>query len=178
MSLLQGVTMRIRYAAAACLGLAMLASSTGCTVPEAGSTGITVTEDGQPVGVLMVCHHHIDGAVLYTGDGGQETEDVGSWSRAEPADGFVTWPLRTGGEGWSLDGQQPVTLERQRTYVLYGSTEDNSWSTVDVSFTLAHLAALTPGQVRYFAGDVPGADDDGYLTASTADFRADACEDD
>lgn len=71
-----------------------------------------------------------------------------------------------------------TTLERQRTYVLYGATEDNSWSTTDVSFTLAHLAALTPGRVRYFGGEVPGADDDGYLTASIEDFRADACEDD
>ncbi|WP_405631560.1 hypothetical protein OG933_38150 [Streptomyces sp. NBC_00016] len=178
MSLLQGVLMRIRYAAAACAGLAVLASSTGCTVPVAGSTGITVTEEGQPVGVLMVCHHHIDSAVLYTGDGGDASEDVGSWSRAEPATGFVTWPLRTGGGGWSVDRQPPATLERQRTYILYGATEDNSWSTTDVSFTLAHLAALAPGRVRYFAGEVPGADDDGYVTASIEDFRADACEDD
>lgn len=172
--------MRIRYAAAACAGLAVLASSTACTVPEAGSTGITVTADGLPVGVLMVCHHHIDAAVLYTGDGddGDESEDVGSWSRAEPATGFVTWPLRTGGGGWSVDRQPPATLERQRTYILHGGTEDNSWSTTAVSFTLAHLAALVPGRVRYFAGDVPGADDDGYLTASVEEFRADACEDD
>ncbi|QJT06678.1 hypothetical protein G9272_06260 [Streptomyces asoensis] len=169
--------MRIRYAAAACAALAVLASSTGCTVPGAGSTGITVTEEGQPVGVLMVCHHHIDSAVLYTGDG-DESEGVGNWSRAEPATGFVTWSLRTGGGGWSVDRQPPATLERQRTYVLYGATEDSSWSTTDVSFTLAHLAALTPGRVRYFAGEVPGADDDGYLTASIEDFRADACEDD
>ncbi|MEU1187526.1 hypothetical protein [Streptomyces sp. NPDC005859] len=170
--------MRIPYAAAACAGAAVLASLTGCTVPVAGGTGITVAEDGQPVGVLMVCHHHIDAAILYTRGSGDESEDVGSWRRTEPATGYVTWPLHTGGEGWSVDRAMPTALERQRTYVLYGATEDDSWSTADVSFTLADLAALTPGQVRYFAGDVRGADADGYATASIEEFRTDACEGD
>lgn len=169
--------MRIRYTAAVCAGAAVLASLTGCTVPEAGSTGITVTEDGQPVGVLMVCHHHIDGATLYTGDG-DDSEEVGGWSRARPVTGFVSWPLYTGGENWRVDRPMPAALERRRVYVLYGGTEDNSWSTTEVSFTRAQLAGLAPDRVRYFAGDVRGADDDGYLTASIQDFRADACEDD
>lgn len=170
--------MRIRYTVAACVSAAALASSTGCTVPIAGVAGITVTGNGEPIGVLMVCHHHVDAAILYADDGGDASEDMGRWSRAEPATGFVTWPLHTGGEGWSVDRAVPAALERQRTYVLYGATEDNSWSTDDVSFTGADLAALAPGRVRYFAGDVRGADDDGYLTASIEDFRADACEDD
>ncbi|WP_314219264.1 hypothetical protein [Streptomyces zaehneri] len=104
----------------------------------------------------MVCHHHVDSAVLYTGEGGDESEDVGSWSRAEPATGFVTWPLRTGGGGRSAD-RRPATLERQRTHILYGATEDDSWSTTDVSFTLTHPAAFAPGRVRCFGGEVrPG----------------------
>ncbi|WP_328483534.1 hypothetical protein OHS71_36215 [Streptomyces sp. NBC_00377] len=178
MSLLQGVTMRIRYAAATCAGALALASSAGCTVPVAGATGITVTRDGRPVGVLMVCHHHIDAAILYSPGPGDESEDVGSWRRAEPATGYLTWPLHAGGEGWSVHRAMPTALEGQRTYVLYGTTEDNSWSTNSVSFTRADLAALTPGQVRYSAGDVPGADEDGNLTSSIEDFRAHACDDD
>ncbi len=42
--------MRIRYAVAACAALAVPASSTGCTVPEAGRTGSTVSEDGSRPG--------------------------------------------------------------------------------------------------------------------------------
>ncbi|MEV1067190.1 hypothetical protein [Streptomyces sp. NPDC050263] len=173
--------MRVRYTAAACVGAAVLAaSSTGCGPPAAGVTGVTVTADGAPVGVLMVCHDHIDGATLYLHGADDDTEDVGRWSRAEPATGFVSWPLNGGGEGWSVDKAMPAALERQRTYSLYGWTEDNSWSTTHVSFDLTALAGLTPGQVRYFAGDdVPGADADGRRTAaSVAEFRKAACEDD
>lgn len=183
--------MRMRNAAAACAGLVALASSAGCTVPLAGLTGITVTEDGRPVGVLMVCHDHIDAAVLYIddgrddGDGSEggsaeesESDDLGRWSSSEPVTGFVSWPLTTGGEGWRVDEPMPAALQPRRTYHLFGGTDDDSWSTADVSFTPEQLAALTPGQVRYSVGDVRGADDDGMATGSIAQFRAAACRDD
>ncbi|MER6786720.1 hypothetical protein ABT330_19240 [Streptomyces sp. NPDC000658] len=184
--------MRIRNAAAACAGLAALTSLTGCTVPIAGLTGVTVSEDGQPVGVLMVCHDHIDGALLYTdGDGegtgadgsdedateGSESEDVGRWSSSEPVTGFVSWPLTAGGGGWRVDEPMPAALRPRQTYHLFGGTDDSSWSTADVSFTPEQLAALAPGRVRYFAGDVRGADATGHVTGSLAQFRAAACPD-
>ncbi|MEU4871500.1 hypothetical protein [Streptomyces sp. NPDC021608] len=178
--------MRMRNAAAACAGLAALSSLTGCTVPVAGLTGVTVTEDGRPVGVLMVCHDHVDGALLYTDGVGSaggtaeesESEDVGRWSSSGPVTGFVSWPLATGGDGWRVDEAMPAALRPRRAYHLFGGTDDDSWSTVDVSFTPEQLAALAPGQVRYFAGEVRGADADGYVTGSVARFRAAACRDD
>ncbi|MFD5256785.1 hypothetical protein ACFWM5_28625 [Streptomyces bobili] len=168
---------RVRRAVVTCVGIVALASSAGCTVPVAGITGVTVTEDGRPVGVLMVCHDRIDGATLYE-DGAQEDrrDTVAAWSRTPPAEGLVTWPLTTGGGGWSVDDPMPAALEKGRTYSLYGWTSDNSWSTAHVTFTLADLAGLRPGRVRYFAGDdAPGADRDGLWTASTEEFRTDAC---
>ncbi|MEU3613734.1 hypothetical protein ABZ725_15655 [Streptomyces sp. NPDC006872] len=170
---------RFRYAATACASAAVVASLTGCGQPLAGVTGVTVTADGRPVGVLMVCDDHIDGATLYTDGPGDDTTDVATWSRAEPVTGFVSWPMDAAGEGWSVDRAMPAALERQRTYTLYGWTEDNSWSTAHVSFDLTRLAGLTPGQVRYFAGDdVKGADADGNRTAaSVAEFRTAACDD-
>ncbi|MGN9796382.1 hypothetical protein ACTMTU_35615 [Streptomyces sp. OZ13] len=142
-------------------------------------TGISVTADGQPLGVMLVCHGHIDSANLYT-DGDKpsaESKTVGTWSRSEPVTGFTTWPLGVGGEGWSLD--KPLrSLDPDRTYTLYGATRDNSWSAAHISFTAEDLAALAPGQLRYLAGDRDGADPDGYLTASIEDFRANACSDD
>ncbi|WP_327312819.1 hypothetical protein [Streptomyces sp. NBC_01235] len=168
--------MRIRYAAVTCASAAALLSLTGCTAPGAGITGITVTATGRPVGVLMICHKHIDGATLYADDDPNGPE-VGDWRRTRPATGLVTWPLATGGPGWTVDKPMPTALDRGRTYILYGWTDDDSWSAADVSFTLTDLAALQPGQVRYFAGDVKGADDDGYRTGSLAEFRAAACDD-
>ncbi|MDX3529662.1 hypothetical protein P1P75_25425 [Streptomyces sp. ID05-39B] len=146
----------------------------------AGTTGVTVTEDGRPVGVLTTCHDHIDGAMLYEDGAEDRSGTVAQWSRTPPAEGLLTWPLTTegggGGGGWSVDDPMPAALERGRTYSLYGWTSDNSWSTAHVTFTLADLAALRPGQVRYFAGDdAPGADRDGRRTASMEEFRTDAC---
>jgi hypothetical protein len=169
-------TGRVGHAAVACAGAVALASLTGCTVPVAGVAGITVTEDGRAVGVLMVCHDHIDGAGLYV-DHSDDTEWVATWSRTPPATGFVTWPLATGGGAWTVDDPMPAALEPGRTYTLYGWTDDSSWSTADVSFTPALLAGLEPGQVRYYAGEVRGADRDGYLTVPVARFRAEACRD-
>lgn len=148
----------------------VLAPLSGCTVPAAGATGVTVTAEGRPMGVVMVCHDHIDGATLYTDSGragDNDTVELGRWSSAEPVEGFATWPLDTGGAGWSAE-TPPRPLREDREHHLYGWTEDNSWSTGHVTFTLADLAALTPGRVRY-------ADGDGHRTGSLADFRADAC---
>nr|WP_236071736.1 hypothetical protein [Streptomyces polyasparticus] len=68
----------MRRAAPACFGGTVLAALlAACTVPVAGSSGISVTEHGQPLGVLAVCHDHIDGATLYT-----DREEAASQGRA------------------------------------------------------------------------------------------------
>jgi hypothetical protein len=166
------------------LGMAVLGPLSGCTVAVAGVTGITVTEDGAPLGVMLVCHDHIDGATLYDSgadsdydpdeDEPSEPDDLGTWSRRKPATGFTVWSLRTGGRGWSAD--TPVAaLDPHRTYSLYGWTHDNSWSTIDVTFTAAQLARLEPGQVRYYKGEGAGTDRDGYATVSMDTFRSEGC---
>ncbi|MPY38664.1 hypothetical protein FNH04_01415 [Streptomyces phyllanthi] len=168
----------MRNAVLAGTNLAALTLLTGCTVPPAGSTGISVTEDGRPLGVIVVCHDHIDGATLYTHTDDGKEKTLARWSHADPVKGFTTWPLETGGQGWKVDRAMPTTLDRRRTYTLYGWTSDNSSSANHVSFTLAQLAGLKPGQVRYDAGDeADGADRNRYRTASFDDFRTEACED-
>lgn len=166
--------MRRRRNVLAAAGVAVLASVSGCTVEIAGATGIAVDADGRPMGVLMVCHDHIDGASLYTDSKPDDTDDnrsveVGRWSGDESVKGFATWSLDTAGDGWSVDKPlQP--LKENRGYHLYGWTRDSSWSTGNVNFTPADLAALTPGQVRYRSGE-----GDDYKTGSVEDFRSDAC---
>ncbi|NNN37930.1 hypothetical protein HLK59_47995 [Streptomyces sp. S3(2020)] len=160
----------------AAAGVAVLATLSGCTVPIAGAMGITVDADGRPMGVLMVCHDHIDGATLYTDSKPDDPDDsesveVGSWSGDESVKGFATWSLDTAGDGWSVD--EPLQpLKENREYHLYGWTRGNSWSTGNVNFTPADLAALTPGQVRYRRS---GGDD--HRTGSVEDFRTEACKD-
>ncbi|WP_282696885.1 hypothetical protein [Streptomyces sp. CC208A] len=147
---------------------------TGCSVPPAGLTGVSVAEDGTPLGILLMCHDHVDGAVLHPDGLPPESREVtGEWRHDGPVTGFTTWPLlptasAPAAERWTAE-QEATRLEKGRTYRLYGGTEDNSWSTVAVSFTPEDLARLKPGQVRYTMGDET-------RTTSLDDFRDRACD--
>ncbi|MFJ3905083.1 hypothetical protein [Streptomyces sp. NPDC090025] len=161
--------------AAALVGaLTALPALAGCTVPIAGVTGISVTEDGRPLGVIVMCHDHIDVALLALDDPDPEAvEYVGEWGRADPLTGFSTWPLTAPttapADGWTVDTRL-AKLDPKRSYHLYGATEDNSWSAVGVSFTLADLKKLKPGQVLREGAEGP-------TTTSLENFRAHTCDD-
>ncbi|WP_351235328.1 hypothetical protein [Streptomyces sp. NPDC002133] len=171
---------RIRHVFLAAACVAVLALLPGCSPPRAGASGIAVAEDGKPLGVMVVCRGHIDGATLYTdaeddrSSDGDRTETVGQWTREEPLTGFVTWRLDIGGERWLVD-EPMAPLEPHRSYHLYGWAHGGAWSAAHIDFTLAHLADLEPGQVRYFMGKGDGVDQEGYKTASFDDFRTDSC---
>ncbi|UIX34778.1 hypothetical protein [Streptomyces sp. GQFP] len=157
---------RLVGALAAC---AALAETSGCGVPVDAVAGISVTADGDLLGVMMVCGHRIDGATLYVADSDSEA-DVGSWSTARPLKaGLATWPLDAPAVGWTATTSlKPLTAKT--TYTLYGWTEDNSWSSRSVSFTLTDLDGLTPGTVRYEG-------EKSAVTVPVAEFKARACED-
>ncbi|MFF9148437.1 hypothetical protein ACF1BN_26645 [Streptomyces sp. NPDC014861] len=147
---------------------------TGCSVPPAGLTGVSVAEDGTPLGVLLMCHDHVDGATLHPGGRPPESEETtGAWRHEGRVTGFTSWPLLpTAGaptaERWTAE-QEATRLEKGRAYRLYGWTSDDSWSTVAVEFTPEDLARLRPGQVRYTV-------DDEIRTTSLDDFRDLACD--
>ncbi|MFJ6013127.1 hypothetical protein [Streptomyces sp. NPDC092952] len=153
---------------------AALVTVSGCGVPIDAVSGISVTDDGHLLGVIMVCGHHIDGATLYvdTDDAGDEPP-AGNWTADRPlAPGLTTWPLDPPAPGWTATG--PLTPLTPRTaYALYGWTKDNSWSASHVTFTLADLDGLTPGKVFYQRPT--GVGKEVAVTVSTAEFRATAC---
>ncbi|MFF3375107.1 hypothetical protein ACFYXF_19420 [Streptomyces sp. NPDC002680] len=157
---------RLVGALAAC---AALTTTSGCTVPIDAVAGISVNADGDLLGVMMVCGHHIDGATLYAADSDSEA-DLGSWSAARPLKaGLATWSLDAPATGWTATTSlKPLTAKT--TYTLYGWTEDNSWSSSSVSFTTADRDGLTPGTVRYEG-------DESAVTVPVAEFKARVCED-
>ncbi len=163
---------KLRRSAAAFAVCAALAATSGCTVPIDAVAGISVTDDGHLVGVMMVCGHHIDGATLYVDSDDVDKEvTVGSWTAARPLKaGLTTWTLDAPTAGWTATTPlKPLTAKT--SYDLYGWTKDSSWSSGNVSFTLTDRDRLAPGTVRY----------QGYESAETvsvAKFRARACEDD
>ncbi|WP_306327030.1 hypothetical protein [Streptomyces venezuelae] len=161
---------RRRALAVAALATGVAALS-GCVVPPAGLAGVTVAADGSPVGVIMMCHDHIDGATLYPdhddATGSPETEWL--WDHDSPVTGFTSWSLASPADGWTTETPLGRLVPGQE-YALYGWTEDNSWSAAHVYFTTADLKALVPGQVRYNNGDE-------VRIVSTDEFREKACED-
>ncbi|MEU2507841.1 hypothetical protein ABZ621_24440 [Streptomyces sp. NPDC007863] len=147
---------------------------TGCATTPAGLAGVSVAEDGTPLGVLLMCHDHVDGAMLYPDDVPKESREVtGDWRHDGPVTGFTSWPLmQTAGapeaERWTPE-TRTARLEKGRSYRLAGWTEDGSWSAAPVSFTPEDLARLKPGQVRYTL-------DDEIRVSSLDDFRDRACD--
>ncbi|WP_329281289.1 hypothetical protein [Streptomyces sp. NBC_00691] len=142
----------------------------GCTVPLAGLAGVTVAADGSPVGVIVMCHDHVDGATLHP-DGGDTSgtpENEGYWRHDAPVTGFTSWSLTAPADGWTAE-ETPGRLVPGQRYALYGWTEDSSWAAARVSFTTADLEALVPGRVRYERGDE-------IRTVTTDEFREKACE--
>ncbi|MEU2110366.1 hypothetical protein [Streptomyces sp. NPDC019507] len=163
-----------RFVGAVAVGVALAATS-GCTVPIDAVAGISVTGDGHPLGVIMVCGHHIDGATLYVDSAHVDKQvTVGSRTADHPLTaGLATWTLDSPAAGWTAT-RSPAPLTAKTTYALHGWTKDNSWSAGSISFTLADLDQLTPGDVRY--DNISDNGDASAITVSTAEFKARACQ--
>ncbi|MFB7290518.1 hypothetical protein [Actinacidiphila glaucinigra] len=167
---------RIRRVVLAVLGTAGLGLLSGCGPAITGVMGITVTEDGKPLAVMLVCDGQVERVTLHDADRGPSRKSrLAAWNRGRPATGFSVWSLESGGRGWSVDKPMPP-LEPGRGYTLHGWTGDPESTTSGVDFTAAQLAGLRPGQVRWFRGEgMPGADRGGFATAGVGEFRAEAC---
>ncbi|MDX3797734.1 hypothetical protein [Streptomyces sp. AK04-3B] len=146
-------------------------------MPVDAVAGISVTDDGRLLGVMMVCGHRIDGATLYMdGVDADEAATVGSWTADRPLHtGLATWPLESPAVGWTATtALAPLTA--RTTYALYGWTEGDSWSSANVTFTLSDRDRLTPGSVLY-----QSVSDDGEESTATVPltaFERDACRHD
>jgi hypothetical protein len=154
------------------VGTLVVLTTAGCTVESRAVAGVGVGADGSPIGYLKVCSEHIDGATVYQTD----DDHLGKWTVKPSATGFATWSFAYGGNGWTVSDAF-VRLPPEQTYSLYGWTDDNTSSADAVDFTLAGLASMKPGQVRYwFRGADPDGKQDGYVVTSVEQFRAHACD--
>jgi hypothetical protein len=68
-------------------------------------------------------------------------------------------------------------LTPQREYTLHGWTNDNRWSAGGVTFTVAEIARLKPGQILHWSGRNGGRPErDLNDVSSLADFEVSACQ--
>ena len=165
-----------RFIGTAAIGVGLAATS-GCTVPVDAVAGISVAPDGHLLGLMMVCGHRIDGASLYVDSADADSEvTVGSWTADHSLTaGLATWTLDSPSTGWTVT-RSLAPLTAKTTYALYGWTEDDSWSSSSVSFTVTDRERLTPGMVRY--DHVSGDGDESEITVPVAEFKATACDGD
>ncbi|MFE6223674.1 MULTISPECIES: hypothetical protein [unclassified Streptomyces] len=166
-------TARATLLTAAAAGAAALLL-TGCSSAPAGLTGVTVAEDGTPLGVILMCHDHVDGAMLHPDDAPEGSREVtGDWRHDGPVTGFTTWPLMQTASTPATEEWTPETetarLEKGRSYRLAGWTDDGSWTASPVRFTPEDLTRLKPDQVRYTL-------DDEIRTTTLDHFRDTACD--
>ncbi|WP_317442046.1 hypothetical protein [Streptomyces collinus] len=89
-------------------------------------------------------------------------------------DGPPTAPSRPASPPGPSNPRPPAGGRRGGTTALRW-TKDNSWSSGNVSFTLADRDRLTPGRVRY--DRVPADGDEAGVTVSPAEFERTACQD-
>ena len=162
------------------LAVAGAALLTSCTVPVAALAGVGVDADGNLVGYLRVCDESIDGATLNydtSSDGATVPTfvDVGHWEAQPPVTATATWSLSAPDGGWT--SSTPVeSLVPGREYTLYGWTRDNTVSASGVTYTLADVAALQPGQVVHWSGSSGGTSErEENEVSSRTDFEVNAC---
>lgn len=143
-------------AAVASLSL-LLAGLSACgnwiSVNDAGLVGITVDPAGHPVIAVMTCAEStpLIGMAEGRNESDPDTEpnvERGRWRARRAFAGVATIPLAGPGENW-VTVRRPGALELDRTFVVDGGTvEDEHASLGGVSFRVADLARLSPGQIK------------------------------
>ncbi|MFG1814416.1 hypothetical protein ACGFIF_11665 [Kribbella sp. NPDC049174] len=158
-----------RWVGTGLAAISCLAAVVGCGVPTGGVVGVTVDAAGRPVVVVQMCEGHIDGATMYLPD----DEEFGRWEVSPPVTDFSQFSLTDGGNGWRLVGSLKPR-EPETRYVIYGWSNDSSWSATHLEFSERDLEDLQAGTVL-----VPSADPDSTsnVTRSLPDFRSKTCED-
>jgi hypothetical protein len=159
---------------------------TACSPATTAVMGVSVDAAGGLVGVVAVCSGHTDEARLtvwkmpaYTAPSSPapDTLTTGEWQTDRPATDVSQWSLTTGAP-WTTT--QSIRLVEGFTYELTGigrgpNKVGNESRASGITFTLADVAALKPGQVRYAAGVDEKSLDSVPAVVNIQDFRATVC---
>lgn len=126
---------------------------TGCGPRESrGVVGMSVDGAGTPVIVLQNCDGDIAELEFY--DRTQRPTDeapatsVAMYVNSRPEKSVVQIPIRTGGNGWQVQGEPPA-LRADGKYLIQAWGERHEWSGRGTEFTLGDLKTVKPGQVRH-----------------------------
>lgn len=137
--------MRIRqYGVGLCLAL-VVGMLVGCSPGLAGGISVTVDDAGRLVAVMEKCRGDIEYVSLSEARGA-ELVRLGEWTIGKLEDGSHELNLETGDPAWKASSPwQP--LKSGTSYVVGAWDEDQSWTLGTLTFALADLAKVKPGQV-------------------------------
>jgi hypothetical protein len=116
----------------------------------------------------VVCRKNVNTLVLYYDDAHTGEQVVGKWHSSTPVTRQSTVALQDPTAGWQESPRLGTLVDGIR-YHLGGGSGDNQSATEDVSFDLAALAKLSPGQILFQQGDAP------RQVADIASMRSQAC---
>ncbi len=151
---LQTQTTTRRTIALLAAAVLILGGLTSCTPEKKGITGLSVDADGRPLAVLAWCADRPPDVVRLF-----PVKDSTSPTPSGPATlppNWQTWPGRdytvpgtaTSPTTVPLEGFPPESVaDPDATFAMYGSPEDNSFTSHRVSFRLGELTDLAPGSV-------------------------------
>lgn len=150
---------RTRASAVGALLLVVLTTA-ACSPGENAVVGVTADKDGRPVGVVAVCSGQINSASMWAGSTDESTPGMTravEWTPDQPVTDVGIWSVTTG-QPWTAQGTPTlatgVTYQIGASDVTFrdGDTTGISSYARAVEFTLADIAALEPGQVRWSGG--------------------------
>ncbi len=159
---------------AALAGIAAMTLA-GCVAGQAGTLGLTTSEDGRIVAVLVLCDDALDRVVTMrdAGDGAEEVGllvhdgrlDKGTYEvvlEAPPDDWRTTTPL------------EPLRADAE--YETFATSEDHGWYAYGPTWKTSDLAGLRPGHVLYERAFFEG-DEERFekVAVPRREFEADAC---
>lgn len=127
-----------RTVIAAGVGILVVASLGGCSVPARGVLGFQRGDDGSISAIVQMCDGHVDGVMIYSGSGTDE-QRLGRWEFESPVTGGGSVPL-----GQSFESQLKDSVE----YETFAWSTDNTSSANGPEITAETLASLQPGQIR------------------------------
>ncbi|WP_328996015.1 hypothetical protein OG394_15290 [Kribbella sp. NBC_01245] len=143
--------MRIRpYGVGLCLAL-VVGVLTGCSPGLAGGISVTVDDAGRLVAVMEKCRGDIEYVSLSEISEGSEAQGservrLGEWTIGKLKDGSHALNLETGNPAWKASSPwQP--LKPGTSYVVGAWDENQSWTLGTLTFKVADLAKVKPGEV-------------------------------
>jgi hypothetical protein len=156
------------------LGMGALLLTTGCTAEVTGLAGISVDQGGDPIAVVVACKGTYDTAHLeeLSNLDATTSTNVRDWSFS--AAKTTRWNIVDSPTASNPKPGGTLELRPGVPYDLTAGSKEEQTTSGAVTFRVADLASLRPGQVRYFKEDVSGGTGE-YVVVDATAFESVAC---